>query len=227
MREVPCEIIEDILPLYVDDVCSEESKNMVEEHLSHCEQCQMKWKRMKADLPITEKKRVDSTTDDRLIKRMAATWKQGRKKSFVKGISISALTFAFLFLAYLGLFQWQITSVPADKAEISDVSETGDGKIMYHLNIDDGYSVNTLKYSLDDNGDFYITAKRPVVKEKAQPLSTLEKGYDFIDIPEQENIRSQKIKAIYFGTSDDRTLIWKKGMELPDASEEAKERFGF
>ena len=227
MRDVPCEIIEDLMPLVVDDVCSEESREMVEEHLAHCKQCQLKWERMKADLPIPEKKETDRATDDRVIKGMASTWKKGRKKSFLKGVFLSTLSIVVLLLVYVGLFEWQITSVPADKAEISDVGKTEDGKIMYHLNIDDGYSVNTLKYSMDDNGDFYITAKRPVVKEEVQPLSTLEKGYDFIDVPDQESMRGQKIKAIYFGTQKDRTLIWKKGMDLPDASEEAKERFGF
>ncbi|WP_226672050.1 zf-HC2 domain-containing protein [Rossellomorea aquimaris] len=227
MRDVPCEIIEDLMPLVVDDVCSEESRETVEEHLVHCKQCQLKWQRMKADLPIAEKKSIDATADDRVIKGMASTWKKGKKKSFLKGVFLSALSIAVLLLAYVGLFEWQITSVPADNAEITDVGKTEDGKIMYHLNINDGYSVNTLKYSMGDDGNFYITAKRPVVKEEAQPPFALEKGYDSIDIPDQESFRGQKIKAIYFGTPKDRTLIWKKGMDLPDASEEAKERFGF
>lgn len=32
----PCSIIQDLLPLYVDEICSEESKNIVEDHLSQC-----------------------------------------------------------------------------------------------------------------------------------------------------------------------------------------------
>ena len=39
MREIHCEIIRDLLPLYVDDVCSEKSKDMIEEHLRGCEEC--------------------------------------------------------------------------------------------------------------------------------------------------------------------------------------------
>ena len=34
-----CKIIEDLLPLYHDGVCSEESRQMVEAHLSKCEEC--------------------------------------------------------------------------------------------------------------------------------------------------------------------------------------------
>lgn len=34
-----CKIVEDLLPLYVDNVCSEQSKQAVEEHLKECENC--------------------------------------------------------------------------------------------------------------------------------------------------------------------------------------------
>lgn len=35
----PCSIIQDLLPLYVDEICSEESKKIVEDHLSRCSIC--------------------------------------------------------------------------------------------------------------------------------------------------------------------------------------------
>lgn len=34
-----CEIVEDLLPLYVDDVCSDQSKVAVEDHLQECDRC--------------------------------------------------------------------------------------------------------------------------------------------------------------------------------------------
>lgn len=42
-----CEVIKDLLPLYYDDVCSEESKDMVEEHLEECPSCQALLRKMK------------------------------------------------------------------------------------------------------------------------------------------------------------------------------------
>lgn len=35
----PCEMIRDLLPLYIDGVCSETSREIVEEHLSGCQPC--------------------------------------------------------------------------------------------------------------------------------------------------------------------------------------------
>lgn len=39
MREINCNIIRDLLPSYVDDICSEDSRHLIEEHLESCEQC--------------------------------------------------------------------------------------------------------------------------------------------------------------------------------------------
>ena len=35
-----CNIVQDLLPLYYDDVCSPSSKRLVEKHLKTCEKCQ-------------------------------------------------------------------------------------------------------------------------------------------------------------------------------------------
>ena len=38
-NEINCEIIKDLLPLYVDKLVSEETKNIVEEHIEECDNC--------------------------------------------------------------------------------------------------------------------------------------------------------------------------------------------
>ena len=37
--KMSCNIIEDLLPLYVDDMVSEDSRKLVEEHLKECPAC--------------------------------------------------------------------------------------------------------------------------------------------------------------------------------------------
>ena len=34
-----CNVIRDLLPLYADEVCSEESRELVDEHLTECAAC--------------------------------------------------------------------------------------------------------------------------------------------------------------------------------------------
>lgn len=45
----PCGVIRDILPLYKDEVCSEESRGAVEEHLSECKDCSEYYERLSED----------------------------------------------------------------------------------------------------------------------------------------------------------------------------------
>lgn len=46
-----CAMIADLLPLYADEVCSEESRKAVEEHLLQCESCRKALEQMRADMP--------------------------------------------------------------------------------------------------------------------------------------------------------------------------------
>lgn len=49
--KLDCEIIKDLLPLYIDNVCSEASKTAVEEHLKECESCGKELEAMKDSAP--------------------------------------------------------------------------------------------------------------------------------------------------------------------------------
>jgi len=52
--KIQCAVIEDLLPLYVDGVCSEESKIILEEHLKECSGCREKLKAQKEALTLSD-----------------------------------------------------------------------------------------------------------------------------------------------------------------------------
>ena len=47
-----CEVIEDLLALYHDDVCSEQTKEIVEEHLTQCDSCKEKLNLIEEELKL-------------------------------------------------------------------------------------------------------------------------------------------------------------------------------
>ena len=55
MDRMHCDIVKDLLPLYVDDVCSEKSKREIEKHLEECEDCRCYYEMLKEDNPKVEK----------------------------------------------------------------------------------------------------------------------------------------------------------------------------
>ena len=49
-NHITCDVIQDLLPLYADACCSEQSKRIVEEHLTACEECQKKQRQFQDSL---------------------------------------------------------------------------------------------------------------------------------------------------------------------------------
>lgn len=89
-----CEIIKDLIPLYVDGVCSEESKAKVEEHIEHCPDCLMTVERMKSHLvlPMEDSSGV-----------------KGFKKFVNKKIRGRALAVILIFVLLWIVLNWAIT----------------------------------------------------------------------------------------------------------------------
>lgn len=50
MSKINCSIINDLLPLYADQVCSRDSRALVDEHLQECEACRSALEQMNADM---------------------------------------------------------------------------------------------------------------------------------------------------------------------------------
>ena len=52
-----CEIIRDLIPLYLDKVCSEDSRKLVEEHLAECSECRKYMKELETELEAVKQKK--------------------------------------------------------------------------------------------------------------------------------------------------------------------------
>lgn len=93
---ISCDIIKDLLPLYHDGVCSGDSKMIVEEHLSHCDNCRAELAAMDDMLIIPQKEQ--NIAEAREIKQLSNRWKKGMFKSALKGVLFTLLTIAAVLL---------------------------------------------------------------------------------------------------------------------------------
>lgn len=229
MSKISCEIIKDLLPLYYDEICSNDSMKIIEEHIIVCDSCKNELEKIKliVDIPkeIIDKQYNESST----LKGIAMLWNSSKAKSFLKGLTIASLISIIIICGYIGLFKLNITSVSTDVIELSDVSQLKDGRIAYNIRFKDDYEVNRIKFNMDDKGNFYLTPSRPIIKSK----SIMPKGFSQYDTINDlhTNVYKAKygelaeIKAFYVGSSDNNILIWKEGMELPSASKELEAIF--
>lgn len=229
MSRISCDVIQDLLPLYHDHVCSADTKALVEEHLAECPKCRETLSQLSANMSLAPQAITHNKMEGAGLQQVAAQWSRSKWISFAKGFLITCLAGTLLFLGYVGLFEWNIANVPTRVIQVSDISRLKDGRIAYHVKMTDGYNVNYVRYNTDDEGNFYVTPKRPIIKSKKFADLGLSNMYYFNSIEERNAYEESfgdgvKIKALYLGTPDDRVLIWEQGMDLPPASESVEKQ---
>lgn len=129
-----CEIIEDLLPLYLDDACSEESKKAVREHLDSCEKCREKVEKWRYDYVVRmdEDEEVAKRLEEgeMLVKREKKIRKEGRFSVFgwaVLADSVLVLSIVALMLVKMaGLPSIDVLSVPINFLLFSSVGVVGE-----------------------------------------------------------------------------------------------------
>ena len=108
--KISCEIIKDLLPLYHDRVCSNDSKAMVEEHLADCDSCKAELQTMDDVLPISNVEQ--NCKEAEAVKKLSRTWKKGMLKSLLKGVLITILTIAIIALVLYCFMDFKIVPKP-------------------------------------------------------------------------------------------------------------------
>lgn len=184
----PCEIIQDLLPLYADGICSEESKAAVEQHLSECSDCKEYY------LSIQDKNNIDLTpADTKNEYKKAASFKAVRKKLRCKQILITAGCIVFIaavIFTAVGILKGADKIVEYD--ENISVSMT-DGSLVGRLNgsrenylkikrvtlTKNGRDENYLFYCLSDTKWDELITNKDVFSEYM--LCSSDKGADEID----------------------------------------------
>ncbi len=100
-----CDVVRDLLPLYVDDVCSEKSKEEIEEHLNECEECKEIALAMRADISMINME--ENLNEAENLKRISRQWKHDRQKYTLVGMTVAITILVILFIASLFIgVQW-------------------------------------------------------------------------------------------------------------------------
>lgn len=122
MKQISCNVIKDILPLYLDDVVSQDTREMVEEHLESCDACRKEACVLKSSIALPAD-RSTKLLDARILKNLK---KRLFKRKAVTAILSAAAAAAVIFGVYCILTLPKIF-IPYDSARIS-IEET-DGKL--------------------------------------------------------------------------------------------------
>lgn len=200
MNNVSCEIIQDLLPLYSDGVCSEESGNLIQTHVQTCEKCGKALQAMKRPLRGEETRETVETAQ-----AASRAWKKNRKRAFWTGLSLVAALVIAGVLLFLGA-HYLPTSDGADMEGL-----TGQLKQMWEL---EQFQVKKVAQKgdclavsgCDDGGSWYMCVyqRDPVFSNRWQVSGGLGK------------VKPGKLANWNYQTPEGDTILVCYGAELPE-----------
>src|SRR5690625_2528902 len=147
MKIVSCEVIQDLIPLYVEDMLSEESKMLVESHLNECEEC----REYMNELQTTSILPPD--TDTRPLEKIQ---KNLQKKKWLT-IVFSALV-TLLIGSLIVIFMTAPEYLPYSE-DVVAISETEEGFVLADFNEDvAGYKFDSYPTEDGTGKIYHLTA---------------------------------------------------------------------
>lgn len=108
--KISCDIIKDLLPLYHDGVCSDDSRKLIEDHLTDCDQCKAELQLMHNEFSMKHTKK--NLEDAEAVKKLSKRWKKSMTTSLLKGIVVTIITIGVLALILYGLMDIRIVPKP-------------------------------------------------------------------------------------------------------------------
>lgn len=232
--KLPCKLVEDILPLYHDGVCSDETRKLVKNHVDECFECRMLLKKLDGEIAVPPRV-ID---DAKPLRRIRHEWLRTRKRALIKGAAMAVVAAALIISAWWALTDLKLVPVPTEKIAINDLSVTSDGAIAFQLLIDDGRELRYVQTDIDSaSGTVYLTPRRAVIEPRREGnrYMSLNGEYFFVRMeamsgekpgPAMERFLSlvadADITRLCLGTEKDCVVLWEEGKTLPTATEQVE-----
>ena len=224
-----CDVIRDLLPLYADEVCSEASKTIVEEHLHSCERCKEELRIMRCGEPNAIAEEMNA----------AQAAKKAWKKSKIVTTEKVLLSVVLLFVLGLMLFYPDMPMPVFEKdVRVSNVCQLQDGTVYFEWEMTDGtIAAGRGRMIREKDGAYYFVPLRAVIEAHLRwnmaisPETAEKQRVDFEFVrpygkwSDYDQTVFEDMTAIYLGWGKNAILLWEQGMELPAASEEIEAEY--
>lgn len=207
-HELPCYLVEDLLPLYVDHLVSSQTENDVQLHLSHCKSCSSKYHSMTA--PMEAPKQPADAGGVQFLKKER---RMGRYKI------IAAVTCCLA--VFLGIFYWGVIRQQAFDFEVQNLYQLADGSVYFELvPSEEESAITTISYrdgiASDQTGYEIQMGYSLLSLWQSQKSSFGGRIYCFVRTPALNQEKTGYL-PIYYTHGSRKLLIWDGEKELPTA----------
>jgi len=214
-----CQMVRDLLPLYAENVASEESGKFVEAHLEDCETCRNHLKALQAALPEESRKMTEE--EEALFQQKVRELLRKRRRRMLRNVLAGIVIGAVLLLAFVYGKYELYDNLHAKNMDLQDYQlrvvrrANGDvvaaGKTFDNL-LSGGHAMRTVETE-DGKRILSINMHTSVLPH-----------YGISDTKQLFDLQNWEYDAIYAGKNLDQ-LIWEEGMTIPAASEELEQYF--
>ena len=173
--KLPCNVVQDLLPLYHDGVCSEESKTLVQEHIATCAQCKDFLHDLKED---TAPDKVDAAKP---LLSIQMSWNKQKRNALLKGLMIALLICATLFASFVLATQWYFIEISTHEMEVTEIYQLKDGRIVYKLDVPEGVYCQRWKFIYEHGGQYKIPVTTLIDTAQLQGFESYLDDYLLID----------------------------------------------
>lgn len=155
MNKLDCEIVQDLLPNYVDKLTSEYTNQAMDEHLKSCISCSEMYEKMKENIAdnddIHKEKQRISVSDG-----VVAFFRKTRKRAFCKGVILMAILSGLLAAIFCYNEYWQKFRVAVPPEDINcEAYRLPDGGIYMTLTVPENYRVSGWGGLREDNIHYF------------------------------------------------------------------------
>lgn len=177
--KIECDIVKDLLPLYVEQISSEASNRVIEEHLAECEQCKEIYWEMKSPYPHIQYDREPAESFNRYVKKE-------KRKIELKAAAITAAVILLVVVVRLAAVGALVAFLALDSAKAEVYEDTDVSHYLWYMG-EDAKEEYVHKWGMDESifpekitGDMNVTDYKMVYYDPwdAQYLSYLVVDYD-------------------------------------------------
>lgn len=195
MNNISCDVIQDLMPVYIEHMCSTESRKLVEAHMAECEDCRQVFRAYTDETIVREVSRTEAhaegkenefhqilkNVENKVIKRVA-----------VIAVIIVSFAAAIGIINFVPVFpaSYEDAIVHVIASEEKDRIDIDTAQVRLHEDVVDDSIVLTGRYSLAARRSYEKSGQR----------------YRY-----EKSLENRKIsRVIYRGADGTETVLWEK-----------------
>lgn len=216
--ELPCYLVEDLLPLYVDHLVSDKTADAIQSHLSQCRNCSLKYEALTS--PVTLRSESASQDDAGGVEFLKKVHRAGIYKMVCFAVCCILIFSAALYLLAFRQHPFDF--------EVENLYQLSDGSIYFELlPSKDERLINGISYRdgiSEDLSCYEIQMGYSLLSLWQSGGNTIgERSYCFVRTPEPASDGAGSL-PIYYTQGNSRLLIWDGKTDLPAAPEAIEEK---